>query len=166
MTDHDPLDDRPTEDVTLTDPDGKLVAVGGATIRDQQAKVAELKAQWGNRRGLAAFWADFNADVDRLDANHWDFLDAYSDRMWPGQNASPGADWPLFPPDPSPTTLAQAVTWVNRKMAVVDDRQSIIRSQLSWVTYAQTREAHLLRLLGSVLARQMERDPTLVPPPR
>jgi hypothetical protein len=35
---------------------------------------------------------------------------------------------------------------------------------LSFVTFAQTREVQLIRLLLKVCGEQIERDPTLVPP--
>lgn len=165
MSDHDPLDDRPKQQMILTDPEGHQISVGGATVREQASEVARLQAEWSDRQGLGAFVANFNDLIGALLTNHWAFLDAYSDRMWPGQDTQP-ADWPAPPGDPDPTTLAQAITWVKRQMVVVNQRESILRSQLSYVTYAQTREAQLIRLILGVLAKQIERDPTLVPPDR
>lgn len=187
MTDQHAGSDQPPH-IELRDPDGKIVSVGGATVQEQRDKVAALEDQWANRRGLAQFVDNFNDTVAALLANHWDFLDAYSSRIWPGQNGLPGDQWPQMPLDPvppmpneaDPTTLAQAIGWVNRKVAVLverdrllqlrinvlDDRTRILVDQSAFVTYAQTREAHLFQLMLGVLAKQIERDPTLVPPDR
>jgi hypothetical protein len=159
----DPLEERPQEPVVIVDPDGHLVSVGGATVREQTEHVTRLQSEWAQRQGLAAFMDNFNTLIDSLLANHWAFLDAYSDKKWPGQDTQP-VGWPAPPNDPDPTTLAQAITWVKRQMVVVNQRQELLRSQMSFVTYAQTREAQLIRLLLKVCGEQIERDPTLVPP--
>jgi hypothetical protein len=159
----DPLDDRPRGPVIMTDPDGHRVSVGGASMREQAAEVTRLQDEWAQRQGLGAFLDNFNTLIDAVLTNHWAFLDAYSDRKWPGQDTLP-ADWPTPPNDPDPTTLPQAVTWVKRQMAVVNQREALLRSQLSYVTYAQTREAQLIRLLLKVCGDQIQRDPTLIPP--
>jgi hypothetical protein len=156
--------DQP-QPITVYDPEGSPVSVGGRTVDDQAARVAELAAEWANRHGLEAFVVKFRDTLDTMLTNHWAFLDAFSDRQWPGQDTPPGGGWPTIPADPDPTSLAQAIPWVNRKMAVVDQRQQILRAQLSFVTFAQTREARLLDLLLAVLGEVIERDPTLIPPP-
>jgi hypothetical protein len=159
----DPLDKRPREPVVIVDPDGHLVSVGGATVREQTEHVTRLQSEWAQRQGLASFMDNFNGLIDTLLTNHWTFLDAYSDRKWPGQDTQP-AGWPARLKDPDPTTLVQAVAWVKRQMDVVDQREEILRTQLSFVTFAQTREVQLIRLLLKVCGEQIERDPTLVPP--
>lgn len=168
-------------------PDGSEVTILADTLEQQNELVAEHEAEWQSSRLVVQFVQDFEQSIDALSASHWDFLDSYGTRYWPGQQGTPGVDWPQFSTDPippfpadaDPTTLAQAIVWVNRKVDVLvqrdrllqlrtnvlDDRAQILRQQVEFVTYVQTREARLFRLILAVLRRQIERDPTLVPPP-
>lgn len=158
------MTDQP-QPITVYDPEGSPVSVGGRTVDDQAARVAELADEWANRHGLEAFVSKFRDTLGTMVTSHWRFLDSFSDRQWPGQDTPPGADWPTLPADPDPTSLAQAILWVNRKMAVVDQRQQILRTQLSAVTFAQTREGRLLDMFLALWGEMIERDPTLIPPP-
>jgi archaeosine-15-forming tRNA-guanine transglycosylase len=47
----DPLDKRPREPVVIVDPDGHLVSVGGATVREQTEHVTRLQSEWAQRQG-------------------------------------------------------------------------------------------------------------------
>lgn len=161
--DYDPLNQRPIGPITLTDPDGRTVSVGGATVGEQNAEVDRLLTEWAQRQGRVGFVSNFQTLVSTMLTNHWAFLDAYSDRQWPDQDTQP-ADWPAPPGDPDPTSLAQAVTWVKRQMVVINQREQILRSQLSYVTYTQVREARLLQMMLKVVGPQIERDPTIQPP--
>lgn len=135
--------------------DGGTAMVQGATTTQRQQLVAERDEVGENRQGLANLLAQFEDTIASLLANHWDFLDAYTDRLWPEQNGTPGGSWPQPPVN---ATVAQS-------LAVLRDRTEVLRHQLVFVTYAQTREARLFKLIVAVLREQIIRDPTLAPPP-
>lgn len=158
------MSDTAPEPIEVTAPDGSTVTILGRTADEQARLKAEQEAEWVNQRRLAGFIADFQNAIGALTVNNWDFLDAYSDRQFVGQNQTPGADWPQMPADPDPTSLAQAIVWVNRKIGVVNQRIEILRTQLSFVSFAQTREAQAFELIVSVLRKAIIRDPSLAPP--
>lgn len=164
MSNLDPLEDRPPDPVIVVDDDGNRVSVGGATIREQNAEIRRITTNQTRRQGLASFVEDFSQLINAMGDNHRAYIHSYSDRTWPDE-AAPVSEWPQMPTDPDPTSLALAVPWVKRQMAVVVQRQEILRTQLGAVTYAQLREADVFTLILQVLYNQIQRDPTLVPPP-
>jgi hypothetical protein len=62
--------DQP-QPITVYDPEGSPVSVGGRTVDDQAARVAELADEWANRHGLEAFVVKFRDTLDTMVTNHW-----------------------------------------------------------------------------------------------
>lgn len=157
------MSDEPPQGSITRVVDGVRVKIGGSTVAEQQASLADVEAEQVTLRSLAQFVERFEDAIDALLSNNWDFLDAYSDRMWPGQNAVPD-QWPQIPAQAAPTNLATAVTYFEVKIGVLVDRIELLRTQDSFSAYADTRQARAWQLVMAVLAEQIKRDPTLTPP--
>lgn len=121
-----------------------LAATNNLTDDEVEAIVEDVTAVISRRQAVEEWIEDLRQEAAGGKAQHWDFIDAYSPVPIPGSQAT-GESWPQFPIDPNPTTLAQAITWVNRKVAVLDDRDQILRTHAAWSSY------HTIRLIDTVL---------------
>jgi hypothetical protein len=111
-----------------------------------------------------AFLNKLDQLIAALLANNWDFLDAYSDRIWPGQQDA-GRSWPQFDTTPIGTTLTSVATYLTLRTNVLAARSEILRTQESYNSYALIKLANFMSILREVLANLITADPTIVPPP-
>jgi hypothetical protein len=166
------------QEVNLSSPNGTkwmhaagwydIADVDPAAFTDDPAKrdalTAALAATLDDTNNLQAFFDQFDQAYAALLSNSWNFLDAYSDRLWPGQQAA-GASWPQFDTTPIGTTLTSVATYLTLRTNVLAARSEILRTQESYNTYAMTKLANLLRVVKAWAGRQIANDPSVVPPP-
>jgi hypothetical protein len=118
------------------------------------ALVADLTAAVSSRSGRQAFVDGIQQAINSLSDTNWDFLDAYTDRSFPGQNGPVGQEWPAPPANP---TTAQV-------LGVLANRIELLRTQVCFMAYAQIREAKAFGLVLEALDRLIDSNPSLIPP--
>lgn len=161
----DPLDQRPAGDVVLTDPDGNPVTIGGNTVREQQAGIAAAQARWATRRTRQDRLDAATQAINAITDGNWDFLDAYTNIVIPGQQGTPGSEWPQFAVEPAPTTVAEGLQQTNRRVGVLTDRVAILRTQAVRSAWNEIRVAKALSLIIAALESVIDKDDSIVPPP-
>jgi hypothetical protein len=128
------------------------VKIQGSSVQDQANRVAAQIAKRTGRTKRQQWIAAEISDAGLAKDQNWDFLDAYTDHLFPGQQDG-GASWPMPPVN---ATLAQS-------LATVANRVDILRTQVSKLSYQNIRIADVLVVLITVVGQLL--DATNVDPP-
>lgn len=133
----------------LRDPEGNEVTIGGRTVAEQQAGIAEVRALWA-RRGNRETWKDTaRADIDAVPGGAWEFIDLYTPFPVPGSQEGSGSQWP-----------EGALS-----LGLLAQRIAILRVEAARNAVRSIRIARVLQVLLAMLEADIVSDDAVTPPP-
>lgn len=143
------MSDQPPP-IHVKDPDGNDVSVGGATVAERTANVAQLKALWALRASRDAVVDKIHNLNDLVRSVNWDWLDA---------NCDPNVALIQFVREQSPNA---GLAWGSLTAFA---KVEALQKGVSYALVENLRMAQALDLLVDVVADLIAAAKNVAPPP-